>query len=109
MAQVKYKILGTSTTTPINNTKRKEVTVGQAVIYSQQVDLSDFIGMDPDKKIAIQSLPYEFRTKEGDVLLKGNTDELGDTGRIFTHTKEDVILYVGEGKWSLSIDCKHEL
>jgi hypothetical protein len=107
MVTQKYQIIGTSVSTHMRNTKRKEVFV-KPKLYSQQVDLSDFIGMDPETKAAVSSLPYEFRTRSGDVLLKGHTDNLGDTERIFTQKKEEILLYVGDGEWKLSMDCKHK-
>lgn len=76
--------------------------------YSQQVDLSDFLGMDPNAKTAIESIPYEFRTKSGKVLLRSVTNDVGDTARVFTKSAEDIVLYVGDGDWELSLDCYHE-
>jgi type VI secretion system secreted protein VgrG len=105
----KYKAIGTTTSTPVDDMKRKNVLIDGVKRYSQQVDLSDFIGMNPETGVAIASLQYEFRTQGGEVLLKGTTDTLGDTGRIFTHGLDDVILYVGDGNWQLGLDCKHEL
>lgn len=77
--------------------------------FSQQVDLCDFIGMDPESQKAVENMPYEFRSKAtGEVLLSGLTDHLGDTARLYTEKPEEVWLYVGEGEWSLAMDCKHE-
>ena len=78
-------------------------------LYSQQADLSDFIGMDPATQAAVASMPYEFRTKAGDILQQGMTNHVGDTGRVFTRKPEDIVLYVGEGDWQFSMDVKHEL
>jgi hypothetical protein len=109
MTNQKYKAIGATMSTPVDDMKRKDVLIDGVRRYSQQVDLSDFIGMDPDTGVAIASLPYEFRTQDGEVLLKGTTDTLGDTGRIFTRSMDSVILYVGDGNWQLGLDCKHEL
>lgn len=76
--------------------------------YSQQIDLSDFIGMDPNTGNAVDRLPYEIRTKCGEMLAQGITDANGDTGRIYTKTPEDLVLYVGDGEWDLSLDCAHD-
>ncbi|WP_338846228.1 PAAR domain-containing protein [Massilia sp. W12] len=84
------------------------VTVKLAQQFSQQVDLADFIGMDPATGRAIENLPYEFRDKKGNVLLSGVTDHVGDTARVFTESAMDLYLYVGEGEWSLSMDGMHE-
>jgi hypothetical protein len=108
MAQPKFRVLGSSTTTPIDNKYRKQVLITPPEIYSQQVDLSDLIGMDPDDKKAIQSIPYEIRDKGGRTLLKDKTDEAGDTQRVFTTNKAELILYVGDSGWSLSMDSLHE-
>ncbi|WP_136419632.1 type VI secretion system Vgr family protein [Herbaspirillum sp. ST 5-3] len=77
--------------------------------YSVQIDLSDFIGMDPETKKAIANLPYEFRRKSGEVMAHGSTDQLGDTARIYTKKPEDIVLYVGDGEWNLSLDCIHKI
>ena len=78
-------------------------------LFSQQIDLSDFIGMDPAKAEAVDALPYEIRTKAGDILQQGTTNQLGETDRVFTRKPEDIVLYVGDGNWQLSMDTKHEL
>jgi type VI secretion system secreted protein VgrG len=77
-------------------------------IYSIKVNLSDLIGMDPEQKRAIASLPYEFKTFDGKLIRRGVTDSQGDTETLITREREQVFLYVGEGIWSLSIDCKHD-
>jgi len=109
MKQPKYTVAATSTTSPIDSKKRMEAFISNTILFSQQVDLSDFIGMDPAKKVAIRNLPYEFRTSDGSTLQKGTTDSEGDTERIFTSAKENISLYVGEGDWSIAIDATHKL
>jgi uncharacterized Zn-binding protein involved in type VI secretion len=85
------------------------VNVKMALSYSQQVDLSDFIGMDPAMGKAIENMHYEFRSKEtGETLLSGVTDHLGDTARLFSQKEEEVILYVGDGDWLLCQDGLHD-
>ena len=75
--------------------------------YSQQVDLSDFIGMDPETGKPVQSLPYVFRDKDGNDLQTGQTDKHGDTQRVETLNQEKIVLYVGGEDWTLSMDCIH--
>jgi type VI secretion system secreted protein VgrG len=77
--------------------------------YSQQFDLSDFIGMDPNTGDAVDRLPYEIHTKNGELLVQGITDANGDTGRVYTKSVEELVLYVGDGQWELSLDSKHEI
>ena len=77
--------------------------------YSQKVDLSDFIGMDPEMGRPVSSLPYEFRDKAGKVLLSGQTDRRGDTQQVMTLKQEEVILYVGGDDWKLSMDSMHNI
>jgi hypothetical protein len=108
MEKKTFKAIGTSITSPIDNRKRKEVFVKKIKMFSQQIDLSDLIGMDPASQHAIVAFPYEVLSKTGQVLLKGKTDDIGDTDRVFTRDLEDLILYVGDGEWSLGLDCKHE-
>jgi uncharacterized Zn-binding protein involved in type VI secretion len=72
--------------------------------FSQKVDLSDFVGMNPEAGQALQSLPYEFRKKDGDVLQSGQTGRYGDTQRVETIKQEQIVLYVGDGDWQLSVD-----
>jgi type VI secretion system secreted protein VgrG len=78
-------------------------------VFSQKIDLSDFIGMDPIKKMAVTSLPYEFRNLRGELISRGTTDGRGDTNAIFTREKEQIVLWVGDGDWSLSLDCVHDV
>lgn len=86
------------------------VDVKLALSYSQQVDLSDFIGMDPATGKAVENMPYEFRSKKtGKPLLSGITDHLGDTARVYTAEPEDLLLFVGDGEWSLSMDGLHDI
>jgi len=75
-----------------------------AGIYSQQVDLSDFIGMNPETGQALYSLPFEFRNNAGEILLSGQTNRHGDTERIETEKQEDIVFYVGGDDWHLSVD-----
>jgi hypothetical protein len=77
--------------------------------FSQKVDLSDFIGMNPDTGQAVDTLPYEFRDASGRILQQGNTNEYGDTQRAMTRQQEKIVLYVGEGDWKLAMDGKHDL
>ena len=48
MTNQKYKAIGATMSTPVDDMKRKDVLIDGVRRYSQQVDLSDFIGMDPD-------------------------------------------------------------
>ena len=77
--------------------------------FTQQVDLSDYIGVDPTSKKAVESIPYEYRTKSGQVLLRGMTDSTGETDRLITDSEERIYLYVGDGDWDLSLDALHDL
>ncbi|BBP01635.1 hypothetical protein SFSGTM_23430 [Sulfuriferula nivalis] len=80
-----------------------------AQAFSQQVDLSDFIGMHPESGQAVDSLPYEFRDANGCILQQGHTNESGDTQRVMTEKQEQIVLYVGTGDWKLAMDGKHDL
>lgn len=108
MSTPTYRELGSSETTTIDNKNRKVLFVKPKELFSQKLDLSDFIGMDPETSKAIKSVPYEIRDKSGATLLSGVTDENGETERIFTHEKTDLQLYVGCGGWKLSADCIHD-
>jgi type VI secretion system secreted protein VgrG len=77
--------------------------------FSQQVDLSDFIGMHPESGQAVDALPYEFRDTNGRILQQGHTNESGDTQRVITEKQEQIVLYVGAGDWKLAMDGKHDL
>jgi muramidase (phage lysozyme) len=106
MEERKWQAIGDSTMTPVNDKQRKEVFFTPKE-YSVQADLSDFIGMNPETGKAVETLPYEFRTKGGDTILKGKTDTSGDTARVMTREEKDVLLYVGSGAWKLSTDSSH--
>ena len=91
---------------PAGTAKEPVKTEGE---FSQQVDLSDYIGMNPETSRAVRSLIFEFKDENGTLLLSGQTGRLGDTQRVFTEKQEKVFLYVGDGEWSLSADGKHNL
>jgi hypothetical protein len=107
MSKPEYRLLGTSVTSTIDNNVRKELRVKPPKLYSQQFDLSDFIGMDPDTEEAICSVNYEIRDRHGRTLLAGKTDRYGETERVFTSEETEIMLYVGDGGWTLSMDCIH--
>ena len=86
---------------PAGTAKEPVKTEGE---FSQQVDLSDYIGMDPETGRALHSLPYEFRDTQGNVLLSGQTDKLGNTQRVFTVKEEQLVLHVGDDPWQLSVN-----
>ena len=89
---------------PTGTAKAPEATKGA---YSQQVDLSDFIGMDPEAGRAVQSLPYVFRDLDGNDLQTEQTDNQGDIERVETMKREKIVLYVDGEDWKLSMDCIH--
>jgi uncharacterized Zn-binding protein involved in type VI secretion len=94
---------------PAGNAQAKTATAPAAIKgdYSQQVDLSDFIGMDPVTGKPVQSLAYVFRDKDGNDLGYGNTDKHGDTQQVETLNQEKIVLYVGGADWTLSMDSIH--
>jgi|GEM_PF-1884520 uncharacterized Zn-binding protein involved in type VI secretion len=91
---------------PAGNATAKTTKAPEAIKgdYSQQVDLSDFVGMNHETGQALQSLPYAFRDKDGKVLQNGQTNRHGDTQRVETVKQEKIVLYVGDGDWQLSVD-----
>ena len=93
---------------PAGKAKEPVNTAGE---FSQKIDLSDLIGMNPESGQALYSLPYKFKNANGKVLLSGQTGRLGDTQALFTDKTEKLVLYVGDidGKWMLSVDVKHDL
>ena len=92
---------------PAGNAKANTATAPEKIkgAYSQKVDLSDFVGMDPETGRAVQSLRYVFRDKDGNDLGYGHTDKHGDTQPVETLKQEKIVLYVGGEDWSLSMDC----
>jgi hypothetical protein len=109
MVAAKFTAIGFATTTPIDNRKRTDVLVDGLKKFSQQIDLADLIGMDPATSLAMGSVPYEIRRKNGEVLARGTTNQLGDTERVFTRNPEELVLYVGDGTWTLGADCRHAI
>jgi len=91
---------------PAGDAKAKSAKAPEAIKgeYSQKVDLSDFVGMHQETGQAHQSVPYEFRNKDGEVLQSGQTGRYGDTQRVETIKEEKIVLYVGDGDWKLSVD-----
>jgi hypothetical protein len=91
---------------PAGEAKAKSAKAPEAIKgdYSQQVDLSDFVGMNHETGQALQSLPYAFKDKDGNILQSGQTGRYGVTQRIETIKQEKIVLYVGGGDWKLSVD-----
>ena len=77
--------------------------------YSQQVDLSDFIGIDPEMGKPVNSLPYTFRDTAGNDLQAGQTDKHGDTQQVEIPKNEKILLYVGGSERKLAMDSEHNL
>ena len=98
MAQPAYKVLGTSTTSPIDNTKRKEVTTGQAELYSQQVNVGKMTYNDPE----LIGAQYEIWTKgaKARLLASGIIDTSAKSVRVFTRTAEDLEIIIGDNEWA---------
>lgn len=76
-------------------------------VYSQQVNVANFIGVDDASGDTHVQMPYSIRDKSGAWIASGVTGTDGDTGRFFTKDKEPVDLYLGEGEWRVFIDVKH--
>ena len=73
-------------------------------VYSQKVEMLDFIGIDDDSQRAYTHIPYTFRTGRGTVVAQGVTDELGQTSRVFTKDEEELNLYLGDGEWRIFVE-----
>ncbi|GAB2854037.1 type VI secretion system Vgr family protein [Pseudoduganella ginsengisoli] len=76
-------------------------------VYSQQVNVANFIGVDETSGAAHVQMPYSIRDKSGTVIATGVTGDEGDTRRVFTKEKEAVDLFLGEGEWRVFVDVKH--
>lgn len=76
-------------------------------IFSQQVNVANFIGCDVETGDALARVPYSFRDRQGMVIARGITDSNGETQRIYTKQKEKVDLYLGEGEWLIFVDVEH--
>ncbi|RTL25789.1 MAG: DUF2345 domain-containing protein [Burkholderiales bacterium] len=74
--------------------------------HSVQFDLIDFLGAHKDGQ-AMSTVPYEFRSKDGRVLLAGMTGSNGETGRLYAVEPVDGYLYVGDGDISWTLDVDH--
>jgi hypothetical protein len=75
--------------------------------FSVQADCGDWVGMNPDTLAAMESVPYQIKTKEGELLWHGTTNNQGNTSRVYTADAQELVLYVGDGDWEYSIDCLH--
>lgn len=76
-------------------------------VHSQQLNVINFIGVNPEDGNALVRVPYSVRDKTGRVITSGTTDELGDIKRIFTKEKEKVDLFLGDGEWRVFADVEH--
>lgn len=74
--------------------------------HSVQFDLIDLLGANESGQ-AMSTVPYEFRSKDGRVLLAGVTGGNGETGRLYATEPVEGYLYVGDGDLSWSIDVDH--
>jgi type VI secretion system secreted protein VgrG len=78
----------------------------QSARHSIQFDLIDLLGAHGDGQ-AMSTVPYEFRSKDGRVLLAGMTGGSGETGRLYAVEPVDGYLYVGDGDISWTLDVDH--
>ncbi len=82
-----------------------DLVLPQNARHSIQFDLIDLLGAHGDGQ-AKSALPYEFRSRDGRVLLAGMTGGHGETARLYAVEPVDGYLYVGDGdiRWSLDVD-----
>ena len=76
--------------------------------YSVQIDCGDWVGMHPDTLTAVELVPYQIKTKEGELLMTGITNAEGLTQRVYTSSPKDLVLYIGDGDWHYGIDYLHD-
>jgi type VI secretion system secreted protein VgrG len=74
---------------------------GTQEVYSQKVDLMNFIGVDAEHGNAYAQVPYTVRDAQGHVVAQGTTSLTGETERLYTKTQEALHLYLGEGEWQV--------
>jgi uncharacterized protein (DUF2345 family) len=76
-------------------------------VHSQQLNVLNFIGADPETGEALVRVPYSVRDAAGRVIARGTTNDTGDTGRVFTKAQEKVDVFLGEGEWRVFVDVAH--
>lgn len=76
--------------------------------FSQAINVLELLGQEPGSTEAILEVPYKIARKDGTILRKGVTNSKGESARFFTAEKEDVVVYIGEGEWSVHIDVEHK-
>lgn len=83
-----------------------DLVIPKVAQHSIQFDLIDTLGADRTGQ-ALSAVPYEFRSKDGKVLLAGVTNSNGETGRLYAVEPVDGYLYVGDGEISWTLDVDH--
>jgi type VI secretion system secreted protein VgrG len=100
MATPKYKEIGSSISTSIDNPKRKDVLI-KLPQYSQTFDISaliDYSHMRP----ALQSQPYRIYLADDTIKQHGAISDA--TGTVRTDSSIKVRCEIGAGKWEILED-----
>ena len=100
MATPKYKEIGSSITTSVDNPKRKDVLI-KLPQYSQTFDISaliDYSHMRP----ALQSQPYRIYLADDTIKQHGAMSDA--TGTVRTDSSTKVRCEIGAGKWEILED-----
>ena len=100
MKKPKYRAIGESMATTVDNTKRKDVMI-KLPKYSQTFDiaaLNDYEAM----RLHLQSKTYRIYAADGAIKQEGSMADFTCTVR--TDTEEKVRCEIGSGKWEILDD-----
>lgn len=100
MKKPKYRAIGESMATTVDNTKRKDVMI-KLPKYSQTFDiaaLNDYEAMRPH----LLSKTYRIYAADGAIKQEGSMADF--TGTVRTDTEEKVRCEIGSGKWEILDD-----
>lgn len=75
--------------------------------FSQQFDLSKYIGLIPGGKEVLERPNYKITDKEGTLCWEGTLSNKGLTERVFTSEKKDLVVWVGDGEWKILGEHAH--
>lgn len=103
------KVLGGAASMSYAMPPRMPLTPDWPDVFSQKINVAEFIGINTETGNVHAHVPYSVRDKQGTIIAQGITTSSGETQRIYTKQKENADLYLGEGDWRVFVEVKHEL
>jgi len=69
--------------------------------FSQRLDFSEMVSAGSFTSLDLANVPITVTDKAGKLIINTTTDEQGLSERIFTEKEEDLVIWIGDGDWTV--------